>query len=224
MNKKPWVRLVIAISLDGRLAFPDGGKKHLGKEGDRRVLEQALTWCDATLMGSGTLRTNTNTCLIRNTKLIHRRIQDGRSSQPICLIVSTEGSFSRKLPFFEQPIERWLLCTKEETKKSLEEGFDHRLLMKNDWSATLSELQQKGLSKIVLLGGRKLISSLFLEDQVDELQLTLTPRIIGGQYTWTSISIDNLQLKLSKSNAWELIKIEDLNNSEILLKYYRKRS
>ena len=90
---KPWVRLVIAVSLDGRLAFSEGGKKNLGQEGDRKVLEDSLAWSDATLMGSRTLKEHTNTCLIHNPKLRKRRVQKGMTKQPRSIIVSENGIF-----------------------------------------------------------------------------------------------------------------------------------
>ena len=52
--QRPLVRLVLAVSLDGRLAPPSGGAAQLGGAGDRRVLEQALAWSDAVLIGAGT--------------------------------------------------------------------------------------------------------------------------------------------------------------------------
>ena len=53
------MRLVLAVSLDGRLAPPSGGAAQLGGSGDRRVLEEALAWSDAALLGAGTLRAHT---------------------------------------------------------------------------------------------------------------------------------------------------------------------
>ena len=63
MNKI-WIKVVLAISLDGRISLPNGGKAQLGNKGDRRVLEESLAWADATLMGGETLRVHKNTCLI----------------------------------------------------------------------------------------------------------------------------------------------------------------
>ena len=65
-RRRPFVRLVLAISLDGRLAPPEGGAAQLGGEGDRRALEHALAWADACLIGAGTLRAHQCTCLIRD--------------------------------------------------------------------------------------------------------------------------------------------------------------
>ena len=69
-GNRPTVRLVLAISLDGRLAPPEGGAAQLGGKGDRAVLEQALAWADACLVGAGTLRARHCTCLIRVPELL----------------------------------------------------------------------------------------------------------------------------------------------------------
>ena len=42
----PELRLVLAVSLDGRLAPPQGGAAQIGGRGDRRVLEEALAYLE----------------------------------------------------------------------------------------------------------------------------------------------------------------------------------
>ena len=44
--KKKWVKLVLASSIDGRIAYPEGGKTQLGQCGDRFVLEEAIAWSE----------------------------------------------------------------------------------------------------------------------------------------------------------------------------------
>ncbi len=56
--KSQWVRLVLVISLDGRITFANGGPSHMGGAGDREVLEEALAWADGAMIGGGTLRTH----------------------------------------------------------------------------------------------------------------------------------------------------------------------
>ena len=51
----PRVIIVIASSLDGRIAFPRGGESHLGSEEDKKMLNQNLSMVDATIFGLGTL-------------------------------------------------------------------------------------------------------------------------------------------------------------------------
>ncbi len=223
--KKPWTRLVLAISLDGRLALAHGGKTPLGGEGDRYVLEEALAWSDITLLGGRTLRIHRNTCLIREPELIKKRTIEGRSEQPIAMVISTRKDFCTDWPFFHAPIHRWLLSPKKLQKSpSPTYGFDRELIMKEKWSETLPQLTDAGISRLLVLGGAQLIGSLLKEDQIDELQLTLTPKLLGGKYSWIPNEINNLPVELSNPNAWIINSIKRLSNNELMLKYLRKRS
>lgn len=105
----PRLRLVLAVSLDGRLAPPQGGAAQIGGRGDRRVLEEALAWADAALLGAETLRRHGSTCLIHAVDLLAQRRQQGRPAQPLALVASRGGAIPADLPFFAQPLERWLL-------------------------------------------------------------------------------------------------------------------
>ena len=111
-NGLPHLRLVLAVSLDGRLAPPEGGAAQIGGRGDRRVLEEALAWSDGALLGAETLRRHGSTCLIHAPDLLERRIQRGLAPQPLALVASRSGRLPAGLPFFAQPVERWLLLQK----------------------------------------------------------------------------------------------------------------
>ena len=62
------------------------------------------------------------------------------------------------------------------------------------------------------------------DDQIDELQLTLTPKIIGGDYNWVPAKIEDLPTKLAKTDAWLLKGNEAIGGNEVLLKYLRNHS
>ena len=123
---RPFVRLVLAISLDGRLAPPAGGAAQLGGEGDRRALEHALAWGDACLIGAGTLRAHQCTCLIRSPQLLEQRRSEGRTEQPAAVVVSRSPTSSSAWRFFNQPLQRWLLAP-----EPVDQGFDR-------WFASLN--------------------------------------------------------------------------------------
>ena len=96
----PKVRLVIAASLDGRLALSSGGKANIGGAGDKKALEAALAWSAATLMGRTTLSLHQSTCLIHDKQLINRRRKEGKPDQPRSLIVRKQGSINNSWIFF----------------------------------------------------------------------------------------------------------------------------
>ena len=222
--KIPWVRLVLAISIDGRLALPHGGKTYLGGEGDRLLLEESLAWSDGALIGGGTLRAHCNTCLIHKPQLLKKRQTEGRSDQPISLVVSSQKDFCSSWPFFNQPIKRWLISPNEiSTQFSANSFFERQFLLKNTWSETLSELAVAGLSRLVLLGGANLVGSFLQADQIDELQLTFTPKIIGGKYNWIPNNIEDLPASFQAGNAWLLKENKPLSDNELMLRYFRNR-
>tara|TARA_Y100001968_G_scaffold64102_1_gene54855 strand:- start:643 stop:1314 length:672 start_codon:yes stop_codon:yes gene_type:complete len=220
--KNNWIKIVLVISLDGKIANPNDQKIHLGGIGDRQVLEESLAWADATLMGGETLRIHKNTCLIHQKKLIQRRLLEKKPEQPISLIVSNTNNHTLDFPFFQQPINRWLISSiKSLEEKNLSKGYDRLIHCKPKWAETLSEISKIGLKNIVVLGGSKLIGSLLKEDQIDELQLTLTPKILGGEYSWIPNNLNDLPKHFSRSNSWVLQETKIVGNNEIMLRYYK---
>ena len=220
--KNPWVRLVLASSIDGRIAYPEGGKTQLGQSGDRFVLEEAIAWSDGILMGGQTLRDHQSICIIKNKSFLKQRILDGKAEQPISLIASNQSDFPINWLFFKQPVQRWLL--QNETKKNesqLPNGFHKRINLKLKWRDSLNDLNNEGLSKIVLLGGANLISAFLIEDLINELQITITPHLLGGSYCWVSSELNNLNTIMNKRNNWILKENKEIGNNELLIRYFR---
>ena len=214
----PWVRLVLAVSLDGRLAPPEGGPAQLGGDGDRRALEQSLEWADACLIGAGTLRAHESTCVIRDPQLRQKRVEQGRSPQPVVVVVSRQAEFHWSWRFFEQPAQRWLLSPKPPSQ-----GFERWVPLGKTWRENLDELASLDVQRIVLLGGAGLIADMLQFDVVDELQLTLVPSLLGGEFTWVSGSNGLLPTALAQPGGWTLLGSEMLGGDELLVRYARRR-
>lgn len=204
----PELRLVLAVSLDGRLAPAAGSAAQLGGPGDRRVLEESLTWADGCLIGARTLRLHRSTCLIRRPDLLEARARSDRDAQPVAVVVSRGSGFDPGLPFFCQPLQRWLLGGTGAPPP----GFQRRLGM-SDWTTALSRLNDLGLRRLVLLGGAELASSLLAEALVSELQLTLCPQLLGGPHTWMPA------VSAAPPGTWRLLEHRPLGGEELMLRY-----
>ena len=216
--------MVLAISLDGRIAPPMGGAANIGGVGDKKVLEKALAWADAALIGGGTIRAHRKTCLINNPTLIQQRILEGKSKQPTMILVSNRKEFEKDWPFFNQEIERWLISSQTNCIKSyIPKYFSKHISQKTKWSKTLLTLSKLGLSKLLILGGADLAQSLLSEDEIDELQLTISPKILGGKYTWVPSNSCKMPLEFTQDKYWELRKVTRLPESEIVIHYTRQR-
>lgn len=211
---RPQLRLVLAVSLDGRLAPPGGGAAQIGGRGDRRVLEEALAWADACLIGGRTLRLHGTTCLIHAADLLASRAREGRSPQPTAVVVSRSGCFDPQLRFFTQPLQRWWLGPGQPDPPP---GFDAACSLQS-WPQALLHLGNAGLQRLLLLGGADLAGALLAADLVDQLQLTLCPLLLGGSHSWLPQG-----LSLAPQH-WQLLEQRPLEGDEVLLRYGRIRA
>ena len=225
----PELRLVLAVSLDGRLAPPSGGAAQLGGPADRRLLEEALAWADGCLIGAETLRRHGTTCLLKEPDLLELRRRRGQPLQPVAVVVSRTGRLPTSLPFFRQPLERWLLLSPPTpsgvawqaaaTPASPSDQRFHRHQVLEGWAAALQDLTQHGLQRIVVLGGSGLASSLLAEDRIDELQLTVCPLLLGGEHSWV---LPSVMLPAAMAPTWRLLEHRPLGRGgELLLRYRR---
>lgn len=202
---------MLAVSVDGRLAPPAGGAAQIGGRGDRRVLEEALAWADACLIGGRTLRLHGNTCLIHAPDLLEQRARAERPAQPTAVVVSRSAHFEPQLRFFQQPLQRWCLAPGLVEPPA---GFD-RAVGLSGWLEALESLAAAGLERLVLLGGAELAGALLAEGLVDELQLTLCPLLLGGGHSWLPPAI------ALEPHRWRLLEQRPLEGDELLLRYGR---
>ena len=215
------LRLVLAVSLDGRLAPAGGGAAQLGGTGDRRALEEALAWADGALLGAETLRRHRSTCLIHAADLLAERQRCGRPPQPVALVVSRSGRFPAEMAFWQQPLQRWLLMPDPPAQHSASpQGFD-RHLIRAGWPQLMAALAEAGLERIAVLGGAALAGALLAEGLVDELQLTLCPLLLGGPHSWLPAAplLPGLH---TAAGGWQLQEQRPLGGDELLLRYRRR--
>ena len=208
------VTIVIASSLDGRIAFPEGGESHLGSEEDKRMLNNNLSMVDATIFGLGTLKAHKSTYLIKNIcKTNEVKIS---KNQPISIVASNSKKFNRNWRYFRQPIRRWLISSKKVDNLS-NNDFEKQLFFENSWEQTLISLKKQGINDLALLGGAKLINSFKKEDLITDIKITIIPRLIGGIYTWIPPEQTNAIFNLKR--LWEIKSIKNLMNNEIHVHY-----
>ena len=210
----PRVTIVIASSLDGRIAFPDGGESHLGSEEDRKMLNQNLSMVDATILGLGTLKAHESTYLIKNRNK-NNEVKISKN-QPISIVASNSMKFQSNWKYFRQPIRRWLISSSKVDDFS-NNDFEKKLFFEHSWEKTLISLKKKGINDLALLGGAKLINSFIKEDLITDIKITIIPRIIGGRYTWIPAEQSNEIFNLKR--LWEIKSIKNLTNNEIHVHY-----
>jgi len=213
----PSVVIIIASSLDGRIAFPHGGESHLGSEKDKKYLSENLSIVDATIFGLGTLQAHKSTYLVRN---YYKNTQSEISQiQPISILASNSREFINSWDYFKQPIRRWLISSKQKIRSD-NNLFEREIEYTKSWRKTLLRIKKADINSIALLGGAKLINSFLKEDLVNEIKITIAPWIIGGKFTWIPTEQTNQLFNLKQ--FWDIKSIKELDENEISIHYTRK--
>jgi 5-amino-6-(5-phosphoribosylamino)uracil reductase len=178
--------LVLAMTADGKISDVTRSAPSFGSPRDYAHLEAQIMRSDVVLVGSGTLNDG-GSAVETKPELIQARLALGKSAQPPQIICSRSGNIDPTLPFFRQPIERWLLTTTTGATNWLDQtSFDRVLVCETadgqdlDWQAVTLSLTALGIENICFLGGAELSASLFAANFIDELWLTICPFIYGG--------------------------------------------
>jgi 5-amino-6-(5-phosphoribosylamino)uracil reductase len=179
--------LVLAMTADGKISDTAKSPPTFSSERDSAHLEEQIALADLILVGSGTLGDGGSVVLVQKPELIQARIDRGQPTQPPQLIASRSGKIDAELPFFSQPIDRWLLTTTNGAKDwQNRDSFSKILICETadgqdiDWQAVKSQLTESNIEQICFLGGSELAASLFAANFIDELWLTVCPTIYGG--------------------------------------------
>ncbi len=214
--KKTKVILIIASSIDGRIALPTGTNTSIGSIEDKKLLNESLKKVDATIFGSGTLKAHKSTFLVKN--FAKESYNNLNLKQPISIVAGNIKDFSDEWLYFRQPIERWLVKKNSDGKNDALE-FKKEFLFQGTWSKTLDTINKEGIKNIALLGGSKLIDSFAKENLIDEIKITFVPKILGGSFTW--IASKNTKNIYGFNNEWNIKSVKKINTKEIFIHYTR---
>ncbi len=188
LRKVPHATVILAMSADGKIADATRAPARFGSAIDKLHLETQVAQADAVLFGAGTLRAYGTTLKVNQTDLLNQRQQQGKPLQPVQIVCSSSADLDAGTRFFSQPVPRWLLTTSIGAERWHDRAEFERILVavskedssKIDWQEAFQQLSDLGLSRLAILGGGELVSSLFAADLIDELWLTVCPLILGG--------------------------------------------
>jgi 5-amino-6-(5-phosphoribosylamino)uracil reductase len=222
MNSYPSITVVLAMSLDGKIADASRSAARFGSSRDRQHLETQIAAADAVLFGAGTLRSYGTTLSVSSPDLLAQRQQQGKPPQPVQIVCSRAADIPSDLPFFTQPVPHWLLTTAAGAKRWQDRpGFDRILTAESntgelDWNAALHQLATEHLHQVAVLGGGELVASLSAANLIDDLWLTVCPLILGGQTAPTPV--EGLGFPESLAPRLELLSVEAIDQ-EVFLHY-----
>jgi 5-amino-6-(5-phosphoribosylamino)uracil reductase len=182
-EQRPYTVVNFVSSADGRAAF-HGGSGPLGDETDRQLFLGLREQAEAVLVGTGTLRVERYRRLVSDPERRRRRIRAGRSPEPLACVVTRTGDVPTEAPLFSEPEMRIVVFG----PPGLELGgceAQVEVVQLDPGELTLTAAMRRlrggfGIRSLLCEGGPTLFSGLLSERLVDELFLTLAPKLAGG--------------------------------------------
>lgn len=177
-RQRPWVRLKIAASLDGRTALPNG-------------VSQWITGTDARTDGhawrrrAGAVLTGVGTVVEDDPQLDVRLVPTPR--QPLRVVVDSRLDAPLGARLFQAPESVLVYAATppaerhaEYTRRGIEVAMKPNAQGKVDLAAMLTDLAARGINELHVEAGHKLNGSFVREGLVDEYLLYLAPKLLGA--------------------------------------------
>lgn len=177
---RPSVAVNMVTSIDGRAQLA-GTAEGLGSRADRRLMRLYRASFDAVLSGAGTLL-ETGVWLRVGDELAARRVADGRSPNPIGVIVAGSGPIPADVGWFDGDERRILIVGSDNSARTVPAGTELLRAAEPRPSPAwvLQMLAERGVASVLLEGGPHLNAAFVAARLVDELYWTIGPHLIGS--------------------------------------------
>lgn len=179
-HHRPLVTVSYAQSVDGSIASRNREQLQLSSRPSMVLTHRIRAACDAIVIGI-------NTLLVDN-PLLTVRLSEGTSPQPIVLDTNL------RIPLQARLLDRtdrrcWLACADDSdpARVSAVEGRGAEVLRcrrdrqgRVDLPDLLRLLGERGIRSLMVEGGSQVISSFIAARLVDQMIITIAPRLVGG--------------------------------------------
>lgn len=177
VDRRPWVLLKAAVTLDGRIAAAGGDSKWITGEAARADVHRLRARADAVLVGAGTARADDPRLTVR----------DAAGEDPLRIVLDTDASLSPGAamlgegglvchgPDAEPKRVAALAATGAATVELPLAPDGHGL----DLDALMVHLRERGVVRLMVEGGGVLHGALLAAGLADEACIYVAPRFIG---------------------------------------------
>jgi riboflavin-specific deaminase-like protein len=188
-QKLPFVFVNMAITADGKIATANRAVSSFGSKRDHENLLELRATADAVMAGARTVDSNPINMGPGGAKYRRLRTRRGLAEYNLRVIVSRSGGVDPNAELFKQKISPIIILTtsragEDRLKKLRQVASEVKILGQReiDFHKALRWLREKWKVKRLLCeGGGELNDALFRARLVDELHLTICPKIFGGR-------------------------------------------
>lgn len=226
----PFVSINMAMTADGKIATANRAVSSFGSKRDLEHLYELRATADAVMAGARTLDLNQILLGSGGEHFVKMRLKNGLGEHSLRVIVSGSGTINPNASIFQKRFSPIILLTTERASeaklKRLRDLVDDVLVCGKtgiNFVRALRWLRKKwDVKRLLCEGGGELNSALFRTGLVDELNLTVCPKIFGGHNAPTIAEGEGIR-RLAGAAQLEL-KSRRRVGDELFLVYRSKRS
>lgn len=228
--KRPFVLINMSMTADGKIATTNRIVSHFSSPHDHTHLLELRATTDAVMCGARTVDLNEINLGPGGAKFRKQRMKRGLAEYNLRIIVTGSGSLNPNAHIFTQRFSPIIILTTAKASasklKALRAVADEvKVFGKTELNlrAALAWLHREWkVKRLVCEGGGELNDAMFRAGLVDELHLTLCPRIIGGRHAPTIADGIGFQ-KLAQAAQLELHSAKRFGD-ELFLVYSARRA
>jgi riboflavin-specific deaminase-like protein len=187
--KLPFVLVNMAMTADGKIATANRSVHSFSSRRDLEHLYELRATADAVMCGARTVEISETILGTGGEKFRKLRLKRGLAEYSLRIIVSGSGSINPRAAIFKKHFSPVVILTTARASKtrlrSLRMIADEvKVCGKREiaFAPALRWLRAKwGVTRLLCEGGGELNDALFRADLVDELHLTICPKIFGGR-------------------------------------------
>jgi riboflavin-specific deaminase-like protein len=184
---RPYLGLNMVSTLDGKATI-EWRTKGISSDLDRELFHHLRTQADAVMVGAGTARVERYGRIAKSDELRAKREREGLAADPLAVVVSARLDLPADLPLLQRG-QKVVIATGADAVLQGTAADIEYLRVGEDLPLLLTRLREEyGVRSILCEGGPTLNSHLFAAGLVDELFLTLSPKVSGGAAALTIVA------------------------------------
>jgi riboflavin-specific deaminase-like protein len=225
---RPFVTANFAMTWDGRISTRRGTPSDFSSPHDKRRLVEIRARCDAVLVSAKTVASDNMLIGLPDPALRTARAQRRQSPYPLRVLLTNSGRIDPSLRIFQSTFSPIVIFSTTRMPARLQSTLAGKadLWLHDAATVNLAGMMttlrtEYGVKRLVCEGGAQVFRALLSAGLIDEIHLTLAPRIFGGRNapTLTGMAADFLPRSIeTRLRSMEVV------DGECFLRYQIRRA